>query len=84
MAQIVIPELLNEVQTAELLGVKPSTFAVWRATRRYPLPYVRVGHLIRYRRQDVAQFIEARRVKLGEPHPGRRATEHRRPPMRVK
>lgn len=51
-------ELLTEARTAELLGLtNPKTLAVWRCTKRYPLPYVKFGRTIRYRRKDVEAFI---------------------------
>lgn len=53
-------ELLNEVQTAERLGVKPSTLQVWRCTKRYPLPYIKVGRLVRYRQSDLDAFLAIR------------------------
>jgi len=53
-------ELLTERETAELLRVRPSTLAVWRCTRRYPLSWIRVGRSIRYRLADVEAFIEDR------------------------
>lgn len=40
--------LLTEQQAAEVLGVKPGTLQVWRCTRRYGLPFVKVGRLVRY------------------------------------
>lgn len=52
-------ELLDPTQTAGRLGVKESTLAVWRCTKRYDLPYVKVGRLIRYRTSDVEAFIES-------------------------
>jgi hypothetical protein len=55
-----IPELLTEKQAAEKLNVTCGTLSVWRATRRYPLKYVRIGRKIRYRVQDLIDFIEAR------------------------
>jgi excisionase family DNA binding protein len=54
--------LLTEVQAAEILGVKPATLQVWRSTRRYPLPYVKTGRLVRYRQSAIEAFIEARTV----------------------
>jgi len=52
--------LLTPAQTAKLLGVTVATLATWRCTRRYPLPWVRVGRSIKYRQEDVAAFIESR------------------------
>lgn len=51
--------LLTPMQAAEQLGVTPHTLSVWRCTNRYPLRYVRVGRLIRYRQDDIEAFISA-------------------------
>jgi len=56
------PKLFNEDAAAEMIGVRPQTLSVWRSTKRYPLPYVRVGRLIYYREQDLLAFIDSRLV----------------------
>lgn len=53
------PVLLTAEETAEILGVKPQTLAVWRCAKRYKLPYVKLGRSIRYRLDDVESFIAA-------------------------
>jgi predicted DNA-binding transcriptional regulator AlpA len=50
------PLLLPKV-TAELLGVKETTLATWRSKKRFPLRYLKVGKLIRYRQSDVDAFL---------------------------
>lgn len=55
--------LLTPQQAAEQLGVKPTTLEVWRSSGRYPLPYVKVGKLVRYRQSAVDQFVNDRTVK---------------------
>lgn len=52
--------LLTPSEVAEMLGVSVETLNVWRATRRYPLPYVKAGRLVRYRPSDVQNFINSR------------------------
>ena len=52
--------LLKPEQVAERLGVSPTTLATWRCTKRYPLAYVKVGRLVRYRMGDVDAFEVAR------------------------
>ena len=49
--------LLSPTAVAELLGVKPQTLAAWRCTKRYEIPFVKLGRQIRYRRADVDAFI---------------------------
>ena len=58
--------LLTPQQTAEKLGVTTHTLAVWRCEKRYRLPYVKSGRLVRYRESDVDAFIESR---LNDPIP---------------
>ena len=53
------PVLLTAEETAEILGVKPQTLAVWRCAKRYGLPYLKLGRSIRYRLVDVESFIAA-------------------------
>ncbi len=55
-------ELLKEGKAAEILGVEPGTLDVWRCTKRYPLKYVKIGRLIRYRRGDLRAFAASRVV----------------------
>ncbi len=54
------PELLDEKQTAEFLGVAPGTLSVWRSAGRYNIPFIKVGHLVRYRRADLETWLESR------------------------
>lgn len=55
-------ELLNEAAVAEMLDVTTGTLQVWRSTKRYPLPYVKIGRNVRYPRSGVVKFIESRTV----------------------
>ena len=55
--------LLTEAQAAERLGVKPQTLQAWRCRARYPLAFVRVGRLIRYRESAIESFLQARTVE---------------------
>lgn len=56
------PKLLTEKEAADYLGIAPATLCVWRCTRRYPLPFLKVGRSVRYRPEDVERFIESRTV----------------------
>ncbi len=51
-------KLLTRKETADFLGVTEGTLAVWKTTRRYPLPVVKVGRLVRYRESDLIKFLE--------------------------
>ena len=52
--------LLNRQQAAEFLGIKEHTLAVWACNKRYKLPYVKIGRLVKYRYSDLLEFVESR------------------------
>ena len=56
------PERLTAKQASEILGVSEDTLAVWRCTKRYPLPYIKMGRKVFYRAADLADFIDSRVV----------------------
>ena len=61
------PELLNRAQAAEYLGgISPKSLAIWQSTKRYHLPIVKIGRLVRYRREDLDKFLEQRRIANDE------------------
>jgi predicted DNA-binding transcriptional regulator AlpA len=51
-------KLLTRKQASEFLGIKENTLAVWKTNRRYPLPVIKVGRLVRYRKSDLITFLE--------------------------
>lgn len=53
-------QLLTKEDVSGILGVTTGTLAVWRTTKRYNLPYVKSGRLVRYRDEDVQAFINSR------------------------
>lgn len=56
--------LLTNKEAAEYLGVASNSLAVWRTTKRYPIPYVKVGRLVKYRLSDLETFLESRKVSI--------------------
>lgn len=64
MPDAIYDKLLTPCQVAEMLGLSVETLNVWRATNRYPLPYVKAGRLVRYRPTDLQNFIESRIIGL--------------------
>jgi hypothetical protein len=55
------PELLDTNQAAEFLGgISPVTLNTWRSTKRYDLPYVKIGGRVFYRVEDLRAFVESR------------------------
>lgn len=64
MSATLAPELLTREQAAKYLGgVKPETLSAWSTLGRYNLPVVKVGRLVRYRREDLDAFLESRTVR---------------------
>ncbi len=53
--------LLTPRDVAKILGVTLQTLAVWRCEKRYNLPYVKAGRLVRYLCSDIEEFITRRR-----------------------
>lgn len=53
-------KLLDDPAAAEFLGINPQTLAVWRSTKRYPIPYIKVGRSVRYRESDLIEWLESR------------------------
>jgi len=54
--------LLTPAEAAAMLGVTVGTLQVWRCTRRYPLPFVKVGRKPMYRQEAIQAFIDSRTV----------------------
>lgn len=54
--------LLTTEQAAQYLGATPHTLEVWRSTRRYAIPYVKIGTKVRYRKADLDAWIASRVV----------------------
>lgn len=55
-------DLLTRKEAAEYLGITASTLAVWACVKRYKLPYIKIGRLVKYRRSDLDSFIERQTV----------------------
>jgi excisionase family DNA binding protein len=53
-------DLISESQAAQILGVAPGTLSVWRCTRRYQIPFVKVGRSVRYSRKALQAWIDER------------------------
>ena len=50
--------LLTRQQAADFLSCKPNTLALWKCTKRYSLPCVKIGKNVRYRLLDLQNFIK--------------------------
>jgi hypothetical protein len=54
--------LLTRKEAANFLGVSEITLGLWKSTKRYSLPVVKVGRLAKYRYGDLLEFVERRTV----------------------
>lgn len=59
-------EMRDTEAAAEFLTIQPQTLRCWRANKRYGLPYVKVGRLVRYRLSDLEAFVERRTQSGGD------------------
>lgn len=54
--------LLTEKEAGVVLNVPPETLNMWRCQKRVPLPFIKLGRQVRYRVQDLTDFLERNRV----------------------
>lgn len=57
-----VDPLLTPSEAAAYLGVTEGTISVWRCTRRYPIPYIKIGRLVKYRKSALDDFLSQRTV----------------------
>lgn len=50
-------DLIDEKTASEILNVAPGTLAVWRCTKRYRIPFIKVGRSVRYDRKALYAWI---------------------------
>ena len=48
---------MNQKEAAAYLGTTVKSLNTWRALGKYKIPYVRWGHNIRYRKEDLDAWI---------------------------
>lgn len=57
-----IPDrLIDEVEAADILGVKKQTMGVWRIRGCGPA-FVKIGRLVKYKLSDIRNYIDSRTV----------------------
>ena len=77
------PELLSIRKLAQLLDCSPKTVRDWLYKNRKqqsvdPLPYYRLGGLVRFRLNEVMAWIDRRRVRVSPVLVGTNRTDARR------
>jgi hypothetical protein len=55
---------LNNSQAADVIGVSPHTLVTWRCTKRYDIPYTKVGKKVFYDLADLLAWLESRKVRI--------------------
>jgi hypothetical protein len=51
------PKLAGLYLGGEDSPIPEQTLAVWRATKRYPIPFLKLGRLVRYRKRDLDAYM---------------------------
>lgn len=54
-------KLLTPQEVSAILSIDVETLNKWRHHKRYHLPYIKAGRLVRYKHQDIEAFIASRR-----------------------
>ena len=55
-------EILSNDDAAKYIGVTPRTLEVWRCTKRYQIPFIKVGRLVKYRKSALDAFLDSRTI----------------------
>jgi predicted DNA-binding transcriptional regulator AlpA len=55
-------KLYKTTEVADVLGIAPNTLEIWRIRGDGP-KFVKCGRYVRYRRQDIEEYIERRTAR---------------------
>ena len=58
--------LMSRIEAANYLDVQPQTLAVWASTKRYNLPYIKVGRSVKYSKAALDQFIQSNSQEMSD------------------
>jgi excisionase family DNA binding protein len=58
------PQLLSNDEAADFLGISPGTLVVWRSTKRYTVPFLKVGRKVLYDVDDLVAWLESCKVRV--------------------
>jgi excisionase family DNA binding protein len=58
-------QLLKPEEVSELTGLSTETLAQWRSQKKH-LPFLKVGRLVRYDRDEVDRYFETCRVSVSQ------------------
>jgi hypothetical protein len=65
------PHLLNYAEAARFLGIASGTLKLWVHFSRYDVPYLKIGDLVRFRRNELEIWLNSR-ARGGNPSSQRR------------
>lgn len=54
--------LFSSNESEAYLGLSPGTLSVWRCNKRYDIPYIKIGRLVRYRKSALDAWLNKRTV----------------------
>lgn len=57
------PRAVNEKEASQMIGVAVQTLRNWRHQRKGPV-YIKMGRLVRYEIDDLADFIRSRKIHM--------------------
>lgn len=57
-------ERIPHREAAEYIGVSENTLSVWRCTKRFDIPYIKVGSKVFYWKKDLDTFLESQTVRV--------------------
>ena len=49
--------MLSNRQAAEYIGITPHTLEMWRCNKRFLIPYIKLGGMVRYRLSSLDKFL---------------------------
>ena len=58
-------QMMTRKQASEYLGIKEQTLACWSSNNRYGLPYYKIGRKVKYKLEDLQNFIQRNQFGLG-------------------
>lgn len=55
---------LTPKELSKYLEISTQTLAIWRTNKTYPLPYIKVGGRVRYKIEDVQNWLDSRQHNI--------------------
>lgn len=59
---VLTPVLMTQAQAAAYLGTTVGTLNTWRHLGKNPIPYVRWGNRVKYRKSDIDQWVASNTI----------------------